>query len=101
MALGVVAPFVVPGLKGLLIGAIAVGGTFMLVTMAGLKEGRRAGGPRLMARMTAAFAAGQIAGPALVAVLPSLLSASLAACALLAASGLALRFSHDRAPSTP
>jgi MFS family permease len=101
MALGVVAPFVVPGLKGILIGAIAVGGTFMLVTMAGLKEGRRAGGPRLMARMTAAFAAGQIAGPALVAVLPSLLSASLAACALLAASGLALRFSHDRAPSTP
>ena len=101
MALGVVSPFVFPSAAGVLLGALLVGGTFMGITMAGLKEGRRAGGPRLMAQMTAAFAAGQIAGPALVAVLPSLLSASLAACALLAASGLALRFSHDRAPATP
>ena len=101
MALGVVSPFVFPPAAGVLLGALLVGGTFMVITMAGLKEGRRAGGPRLMAQMTAAFAAGQIAGPALVAVLPSLLSASLAACALLAASGLALRISHDRAPAAP
>jgi len=101
MALGVIAPFALPGLTGILIAAVAVGGTFMVITMAGLKEGRRAGGPKLMAQMTAAFAAGQIAGPVVVALLPSLLPASLAACGLLAASGLVLRFSHDRAPSTP
>ena len=101
MALGVAAPFVLPPAAGVLLGALLVGGTFMVITMAGLQEGRRAGGPKLMAQMTAAFAAGQIAGPALVAVLPSLLSVSLAACALLAASGLALRLSHDRAPAAP
>jgi hypothetical protein len=67
--------------------------------MAGLQEGRRVGGARLMAQMTAAFAVGQIAGPLFVAALPSLLPASLAACVLLAASGLALRWKHDRAPA--
>ena len=101
MALGVVAPFVLPPLLGVLVGALCVGSTFVVVTMAGLQEARRAGGPRLIARMTAAFAAGQIAGPLFVAALPSLLPASLAACALLVASALALRLTHDRAPAAP
>ena len=99
MALGVAAPLLIPGMIGILAAAIGVGSTFMVVTMAGLQEGRRIGGPRLMARMTAAFAAGQIAGPLFVAALPSFLPASLAACALLAASALALRLSHERAPA--
>ena len=99
MALGVAAPLALPGLTGILIAAVGVGGTFMLITMAGLQEGRRAGGARLMARMTAAFAAGQIAGPAFFAVFPSFTAASLAACALLAASGLALKRSQvDQRP---
>jgi hypothetical protein len=101
MALGVVAPFVLPPLAGVLVGAVCVGSTFLIITMAGLQEARRAGGPRLIARMTAAFAAGQIAGPLFVAALPSLLPASLAACALLVASALALRLTHDRAPAAP
>jgi Uncharacterised MFS-type transporter YbfB len=99
MALGVAAPLVFPGMIGILAAALAVGGTFMVITMAGLQEGRRVGGARLMAQMTAAFAVGQIAGPLFVAALPSLLPASLAACVLLAASGLALRWKHDRAPA--
>jgi Uncharacterised MFS-type transporter YbfB len=101
MAIGVAAPLALPSLTGMLIGAVCVGGTFMLITMAGLQEGRRIGGPRLMAHMTAAFAVGQISGPVLVAALPTLLPASLAACALLAASGLLLRMTHERAPATP
>jgi hypothetical protein len=101
MALGVMAPFVLAPLPGILVGAACVGSTFMVVTMAGLQEARRAGGPRLMARMTAAFAAGQIAGPLFVAALPSLLPASLAASVLLVASAIALRLTHDRAPATP
>src|SRR5688500_3175319 len=99
MALGVAAPLALPPLPGILIGALCVGGTFMVITMAALQEGRRVGGARLMAQMTAAFAAGQIAGPLLVAALPSLLPASLAACALLVASALALRWKHERAPA--
>lgn len=101
MALGVAAPLVLPGPIGILAAAVGVGATFVVVTMAGLQEGRRTGGARLIAQMTAAFAAGQIAGPVFVAALPSLFPASLAACALLVASGLALRITHERAPAAP
>ena len=55
-----------PGLAGLLVAAVCVGGTFMVATMAGMQEARRRAGaaaPRLMAAMTAAFALGQLAGP--------------------------------------
>jgi hypothetical protein len=41
----------------------------MVITMAGLQEARAIGGPQLMAALTAAFAAGQIAGPLLVSIL--------------------------------
>lgn len=72
MALGVVVPLVVPGLAGIMGAAICVGGTFMVVTMAGMEEARRVAGPRartLMAAMTSAFALGQIVGPLSVSVL--------------------------------
>jgi predicted MFS family arabinose efflux permease len=52
--------------------ALLVGGTFMVITMAGVQEIRaRAVGDatRLVGRMTAAFAIGQIAGPVLSALL--------------------------------
>ena len=44
----------------------AIGGTFMVLTMAGMQEARRITGnaaPRLIAAMTAAFAIGSVAGP--------------------------------------
>lgn len=69
MALGVIAPLAWPGIGGILLAALCVGGTFMVITMAGMQEARRIGAPHasgLMAAMTAAFAAGQIAGPLLV-----------------------------------
>jgi MFS family permease len=72
MALGVAAPVVIPGLPGILFSALCVGGTFMVITMAGLREAMAVAGShaaRLMAAMTAAFAAGQIAGPVFISLL--------------------------------
>jgi MFS family permease len=89
MALGVAVPLVVPGLAGILASALLVGGTFMVITMAGMQEARRAAGPQaraLMASMTAAFALGQILGPLTVILLPRGFSPAL----ILAASILAL-----------
>ncbi|HEY6242234.1 MAG TPA: YbfB/YjiJ family MFS transporter, partial [Burkholderiales bacterium] len=66
MALGVVLPLMVAGLPGILAAAVLVGGTFMVITMAGMQEARRVAAERarpLMAAMTSAFALGQIAGP--------------------------------------
>lgn len=72
MALGTALPLMVPSLWSVAASAVLVGGTFMVATMAGLQLAREAQ-PRdptaLIARMTAAFAAGQIAGPLMVRAL--------------------------------
>ncbi len=98
MAAGVALPALYTSLATLLLSALVVGGTFMVVTMSGLQEGRRVGGAaasRLMAAMTAAFAAGQLLGPLTVGAAgtaadairtPSLVAAAvlaLTACLLL------------------
>jgi len=97
MALGVVIPLLAPGLAGILLAALLVGGTFMVITMAGLQEARGAAGAQarsLMAAMTAAFALGQIAGPLSVGYLAGAQGgferALVIAAALLALSALAL-----------
>lgn len=97
MALGVIAPvFAVNGVT-LVIAALGVGGTFMVATMAGTQEARRLGGAqgaRLIALNTAAFAAGQIAGPLTVTLFPggshALLWPSVIAALVLAASSITL-----------
>jgi predicted MFS family arabinose efflux permease len=66
MAFGVALPAVQTTLFSIIVSAICVGGTFMVITMAGMQEARRIAAqsaPRLMAAMTAAFAAGQLVGP--------------------------------------
>lgn len=71
MAVGVMGPLLLPGLQGILLASICVGGTFVVITMVGLQEAQRISGRHssaLIAAMTAAFAAGQIAGPALVSL---------------------------------
>jgi MFS family permease len=71
MALGVAAPLLLPGMGGILLSSLCVGGTFVVVTLVGMQEARVVAGehaPWLMAAMTAAFAAGQIAGPALASL---------------------------------
>ena len=75
MALGSVLPVLWPGLVAILIAALLVGGTYMVVTMQGLREARRAAGAAaapFIAVMTAAFALGQIAGPLLVSAVAHL-----------------------------
>ena len=72
MAGGVLVPIIAPGLIGIMIAALCVGGTFMVMTMVGFQEARRVAGthaPVLMAAMTAAFALGQVVGPLLAGVL--------------------------------
>jgi len=94
MAAGVAAPLALPGMAGIVVCALCVGATFVVITMAGLQEGRRLRGSNVLAAMTAGFAAGQIAGPAFVSVLvhaggrPE--HASVVACALLVVAAAAL-----------
>ncbi len=97
MALGVGAPLAIPGIGGILVAALCVGGSFMVVTMAGMQEALRVAGAqaaRLMAAMTAAFATGQILGPVFASLLiearGGLSGALLAGCLLLATSAFAL-----------
>ena len=97
MTLGIVLSVFVPGLAGILLAALLVGGTFMVTTMAGMQEAREVAGPdaaRLMAAMTAAFALGQIAGPVVVSRMigagGNFAVPLLTAGALLAASAYAL-----------
>ena len=97
MAVGVVVPLVVPGLAGIIVAALCVGGTFVVITQVGLQEGRAVAGSHaraLIAAMTSAFALGQIFGPLLagywVKATGGFAGALVIAAALLVASAVAL-----------
>jgi MFS family permease len=97
MALGVALPLFWPGIVGIMLAALFVGGSFMVITMVGMQEARHVAGRHatgLMAAMTSAFAAGQIAGPIFVSYVVGadgdFSKALLVACALLVASAYAL-----------
>ena len=86
LVIGVLAPVIAVNVTTLSIAALCVGGSFMVITMAGIKEAIRLGGAhaaRAVGMMTAAFGLGQIAGPLVVGlfagssgarVMPSLLA---------------------------
>lgn len=93
MAAGVVLPVIRPGLLSVFIAALCVGGAFMVITLAALQEGKRIAGRNgtvLIAAMTSAFAAGQIAGPLAVSAGSGSFSTALAAAALLLAASTLL-----------
>ena len=97
MAFGVLLPAVHHSLAALVVCAFCVGGTFMVMTMAGLQEARiiaKDAPTRLMSALTGAFAIGQLAGPILVSTGKSaqqaLVTPSLCAVALLVAGACAL-----------
>lgn len=97
MGVGVILPVLLQGLTGILLSALCVGGTFMVITSAGIQEARCLAPQdpsRLMARFTAAFAIGQILGPLCVSLLPkgsgSLTTLLITSAALLMASGAGL-----------
>lgn len=97
MAAGMLAVALWHHIAAVILAALLVGGTFMVITQAGMLTARRLSGPaapRAAAIMTAAFAAGQILGPLLAswaarwgAGLPQVLAAS---AALLAVSAWGL-----------
>jgi MFS family permease len=97
MAFGIASPLLIPGLAGIIVAALFVGGTFVVVTMAGVHVARATGGAgaeTLVAAFTAAFAMGQIVGPLLVSFFASRSGgfdeALLVAAGLMAVSALAL-----------
>lgn len=98
MAVGVALPALSPHIAAIFLAALFVGGTIMVITLAGMQEARRvagsAGAAPMMAAMTSSFAAGQIAGPLLVAYgfkgAAGFSQALLLASALLAVSAAAL-----------
>jgi predicted MFS family arabinose efflux permease len=103
LAAGVLAPVLRPSLPMLVFSAVCVGGTFVVITMAGLKEALRLGGtPASLAVgvMTAAFGTGQIAGPLLVGLLGqsdhAFVWASAIAAASLAAGNVGLLLSDRK-----
>lgn len=95
MGVGVLLPGIVVSGVTIALSALLVGGTFMVITLAGVQEMRARARPenaaRLVGRLTAAFALGQIAGPVLSAVLlhaPGLRERGLSLALLTAAAGL-------------
>lgn len=112
MALGTALPLATRSLWALAVSALLVGGTFMVTTMAGLQLARErspADPTPLFARMTSAFATGQIAGPVFVRLLEgqhwlgrdALFWANALATALLAASAQWLARGAGSAASSP
>jgi predicted MFS family arabinose efflux permease len=98
MAVGLLLPALFPHIAAIVAAGVCVGGTFMIVTMAGIREAHRIAPPedvmRHIAAMTAAFATGQMIGPLFASTLHDLtgsFSASLlATSAALAATALTL-----------
>ncbi len=111
MGLGVLLPSLWLSGWSIACAAVLVGGTFMVATMAGMQEARaRATGDptRLLSRMTAAFAIGQIAGPVVSSALAYLpltggnalnLALQIAAVALLLSAAWLRRFSSRTTPA--
>lgn len=94
MGVGALLPSLWANAATIAIAALLVGGTFMVITLAGVQEirARAQGAPGpAVGRMTAAFASGQIAGPvasALLLQLPQLRETGLAIALQIAAASL-------------
>jgi predicted MFS family arabinose efflux permease len=108
-AAGVLASVGWPGLSGVVLAAILVGGTFMGLTALGLEVARRrtAGDPRrVLALMTGAFGLGQMIGPLFAGVVSDRLGgftvpSIAAAVALVVAAALAVTAGSGRSPREP
>jgi hypothetical protein len=97
MALGVALPVVWSSIVAVMLAGLFVGGTFMVITMAGMQEARNVAGARatgLMAALTSAFAVGQIVGPIVVSYVVAagggFSAALMIACAVLVVSAYEL-----------
>ncbi len=80
MAPGVAIPTLWPGLPGIILAALCVGGTFAAVPLIAMQYAQAVSGPAapiMMARLTAAYAAGQILGPIVISLLQGNMSLAL------------------------
>ena len=98
---GVLALEAVPALWRTLVCALLVGGSFVVVTMSAIQDARRlaipGSAPKFIAALTTAFAAGQIAGPIVVAMTHDYqVSLTLATVLLVAAAFLLQRSNSSR-----
>jgi predicted MFS family arabinose efflux permease len=98
MAAGLLLPVALPQIASIAAAGLCVGGSFMVVTMVGMREAHRIAPPpdviRHIAAMTTAFAAGQVLGPMMAsawfAASGSLSGALVLTSALLLVSAFAL-----------
>lgn len=102
MAPAVALPAFWPGIGGIMLAAVGVGGTFVVVTMVAMQDAREVAGPQaknLIAAMTGAFGVGQIIGPVCAGYLAGadgqFSGALLIAAFLLLASAVALYRKQD------
>ena len=104
LALGLVLPVAYPSLAAIIAAGVCVGGTFMIITMMGMKEAHRIAPPHDVMRhigvLTAAFAFGQMAGPVLAGTLNAVTGSFTApltlTSALLVVTAIALALAGDR-----
>lgn len=108
MAVGLLLPVVFPHILSIVAAGLCVGGTFMVITMAGLREAHRIANPadtvRHVAAMTAAFATGQTIGPIFAGALydaTTSFAPSLIATAIILTATAALLLRADTFPRTP
>jgi MFS family permease len=102
MAAGVLLPALLPTLAAIVFAAVCVGGTFMIITMLGMQEAQAEGGRharKLIAALTASFAAGQLAGPIFFSLTHAWFDAGLDFALVLAALGLMLSIALLWTPS--
>ncbi len=93
MTAGVLLPVLWHTLSAIVIAALCVGGAFMVITMVGLQEAQAVGsgnGRKLIAALTASFAAGQLIGPLFFSLTHSWFGAQLEHALILAAVLLVL-----------
>lgn len=107
LAIGVAMPIVWPSMTGILVASLCVGGTFVVITLVAMQEAQRSGGIRSglwMARLTAAFALGQVLGPAVIVLLRGHLEVGLGfavAALLVSLAALIWQLRHDGRSGIP
>ena len=100
MALGVAIPTFWPGLAGIIVAALCVGGTFAAVSLIAIQHGQAVSGPAgpmMVAKLTTAYASGQILGPIFISMLDGNMSLALwtGAVTLILSSWMLSRLPQD------
>jgi MFS family permease len=100
MAFGVAIPTFWPGLTGIIVAALCVGGTFAAVSLIAIQHAQAVSGaeaPIMVARLTTAYATGQILGPIFISLLRGNISLALwtGAVALIVSAWMLSTLSQD------